>query len=83
VNAGVSRALARGTLTAFISNLTNVDSGIFWTTQYGYRLPLAGGGVAVQPANPLTPRSVTIQYSVRTNARPAPAPAPAQTNSRS
>jgi hypothetical protein len=76
VNAGVSRALSRGTLTAFVSNLTNVDSGIFWTTQYGYRLPLAGGGVAVQPANPLTPRSFTVQYSVRTNARPAAASAP-------
>ncbi|HEY0393238.1 MAG TPA: carboxypeptidase regulatory-like domain-containing protein [Candidatus Elarobacter sp.] len=80
VNAGVSRAVARGTLTAFVSNLTNVDSGIFWTTQYGYRLPLAGGGVAVQPANPLLPRSFTVQYSVRTNARPAPPPA--QTNDR-
>jgi hypothetical protein len=74
VNAGVSRALARGTLTAFVSNLTNVDSGIFFTTQYAYRLPLAGGGVAVPFANPLTPRSFTVQYSVRTNARPAASP---------
>jgi hypothetical protein len=81
VNVGVSRALSRGTITAFISNLTNVDAGIFWTTQYAYRLPLAGGGVAVQPANPLIPRSFTVQYSVRTNARPAPPPP--QTNSRS
>jgi hypothetical protein len=71
VNLGVSRALARGTLTAFVSNLTNADPGIFWTTSYAYRLPLAGGGVAVQPANPLTPRSFTVQYSVRTNARRA------------
>jgi hypothetical protein len=70
VNLGVSRALARGTLTAFVSNLTNVDSGIFFTTNYAYRLPLAGGGVAVQPAVPLLPRSFTIQYSVRTKARP-------------
>ncbi len=77
VNLGVSRALARGTITAFVSNLTNVDSGIFWTTQYAYRLPLAGGGLAVQPANPLTPRSFTVQYSVRTNARPASAAQPA------
>jgi Carboxypeptidase regulatory-like domain/TonB-dependent Receptor Plug Domain len=81
VNFGVSRALSRGTLTAFVSNLTNVDSGIFWTTQYAYRLPLAGGGFAVQPANPLTPRSFTVQYSVRTNARPASPPS--QTSSRS
>jgi len=71
VNLGVSRSLARGTLTAFVSNLTNTDPGIFWTTRYAYRLPLAGGGVAAQPANPLTPRSFTVQYSVRTNARPA------------
>jgi Carboxypeptidase regulatory-like domain/TonB-dependent Receptor Plug Domain len=69
VNVGVSRALSRGTLTAFVSNLTNADAGIFWTTQYAYRLPLAGGGFAAQPANPLTPRSFTVQYSVRTNRR--------------
>jgi Carboxypeptidase regulatory-like domain len=72
VNVGVSRSLARGTLTAFISNLTKADTGIFWTTNYAYRLPLAGGGFAVQPANPLTPRSFTIQYSVRTKPRPTP-----------
>ncbi len=70
VNAGLSRALARGTLTMFVSNLTNVDSGVFWTTAYAYRLPLAGGGFAVQPANPLIPRSFTVQYSVRTKPRP-------------
>jgi hypothetical protein len=70
VNLGVSRALSRGTLTAFVSNLTNVDAGIFWTTRYAYRLPLVGGGVAMQPAQPLTPRSFTVQYSVRTKARP-------------
>ena len=69
VNLGVSRALARGTLTAFVSNLTNVDAGIFLTTQYAYRLPLVGGGYAVQPANPLTPRTFTVQYSVRTKPR--------------
>lgn len=74
VNLGVSRALARGTITAFVSNLTNADAGIFWTTQYAYRLPLAGGGFAVQPASPLTPRSFTVQYAVRTAARPANAP---------
>jgi hypothetical protein len=56
-------------LTAFVSNAFNVDAGIFWTTQYGYRLPLAGGGYAIQPANPLTPRSFTVQYSVRTKPR--------------
>lgn len=76
VNLGVTRALSRGALTAFVSNLTNVDSGIFWTTKYAYRLPLAGGGYAVQPGNPLLPRSFTVQYSVRTTARPtAPAAA--------
>jgi hypothetical protein len=76
LNLGVSRALSRGTLTAFVSNLTNVDAGIFWTTQYAYRLPLAGGGFAAQPAQPLLPRSFTVQYSVRTNARPAPSSTP-------
>ena len=76
VNLGVSRALARGTLTAFVSNATNADAGIFWTTQYAYRLPLAGGGYAAQPANPLTPRTFTVQYSVRTSARPAPSATP-------
>ena len=70
-NVGVSRALSRGTLTAFVSNLTNADAGIFWTTQYAYRLPLAGGGFAAQPAQPLVPRSFTVQYSVRTKPRPA------------
>ncbi|HTD35408.1 MAG TPA: TonB-dependent receptor [Candidatus Elarobacter sp.] len=78
INLGVTRALARGALTAFVSNLTNADSGIFWTTRYAYRLPLAGGGYAVQPANPLLPRSFTVQYSVRTTARPT---APAATAS--
>jgi hypothetical protein len=77
VNVGVSRALSRGTVTAFVSNLTNVDAGIFWTTQYAYRLPLAGGGYAVQPGQPLTPRSFTVQYSVRTKPRPASSAAPA------
>jgi hypothetical protein len=76
VNVGVSRALSRGTITAFVSNLTNVDAGIFWTTQYAYRLPLVGGGVAAQPANPLIPRSFTVQYSVRTNARPTATASP-------
>jgi hypothetical protein len=69
LNIGVSRTLARGTLTAFVSNVFNTDAGIFWTTRYGYRLPLAGGGYAVQPANPLTPRVFTVQYSVRTKPR--------------
>lgn len=73
VNVGVSRALARGTITAFVSNLTNVDAGIFWTTQYAYRLPLVGGGYAMQPGQPLTPRSFTVQYSVRTKPRPTAA----------
>jgi hypothetical protein len=76
VNLGVSRALSRGTLTAFVSNLTNVDAGIFWTTQYAYRLPFAGGGYAIQPGQPLTPRSFTVQYSVRTKPRPTSTSAP-------
>jgi hypothetical protein len=72
INLGVSRALARGTITAFVSNLTNADAGIFVTTQYAYRLPLVGGGYAAQAANPLTPRTFTVQYSVRTKPRTAP-----------
>ncbi|MBV8579363.1 MAG: hypothetical protein JOZ86_01910, partial [Candidatus Eremiobacteraeota bacterium] len=67
LNAGVARTLARGTLTAFVSNALNTDAGIFFSTRYAYRLPLAGGGAIAQSANPLTPRVFTVQYSVRTN----------------
>jgi hypothetical protein len=66
VNFGVTRALSRGALTAFVSNLFNTDSGIFYTTQNAYPLPLAGGGSIAQNAQPLTPRSFTVQYTVRT-----------------
>ncbi|MBV8642975.1 MAG: hypothetical protein JO225_03570, partial [Candidatus Eremiobacteraeota bacterium] len=67
LNAGVARTLARGTVTAFVSNALNTDAGIFWSTRYAYPYPLLGGGTVRTSAGPLTPRVFTVQYSVRTN----------------
>jgi hypothetical protein len=66
VNAGFVRALSRGTLTVFGSNLFDADAGYFWTTADAYALPLIDGAVAAQPAQPLLPRALTVQYSVKT-----------------
>ena len=65
VDAGVTAALGRGTLTFAASNITNTYSGIFaspanavaYQTLYGETIPTI--------ARPLTPRSVSVTYGIK------------------
>ena len=73
VNWGISRALGQGRLTLFESNAFNAVSGDFSTLAYAEPVPVSGGGVVFFAANPLLPRTISVNYTINVGkgARPA------------
>ncbi len=64
VNWGISHAFGAGRLTLFESNAFNAESGEFSTLLYANPVPVSGGGVVFFAANPLTPRTISLNYTV-------------------
>jgi hypothetical protein len=73
VNWGVSHALGQGRLTLFETNAFSAVSGEFSTLEYAEPVPVSGGGVVFFAANPLLPRTISLNYTVNVGkgARPA------------
>ena len=64
VNWGISHAFGPGRLTLFESNAFNAVSGEFSTLAYAEPVPVSGGGVVFFAANPLLPRTISLNYTV-------------------
>lgn len=64
VSWGISHAFGPGRLTLFETNAFNAESGEFSTLQYAQPVPVSGGGVVFFAANPLLPRTISLNYTV-------------------
>lgn len=64
VNWGISHAFGPGRLTLFETNAFNAVSGEFSTLLYANPVPVSGGGVVFFAANPLLPRTISLNYTV-------------------
>ncbi|HTX03010.1 MAG TPA: TonB-dependent receptor, partial [Candidatus Acidoferrales bacterium] len=61
---GISHAFGPGRLTLFETNAFNAESGEFSTLLYANPVPVSGGGVVFFAANPLLPRTISLNYTV-------------------
>jgi hypothetical protein len=61
---GLSHDLGAGRLTVFENNAFNTYEGEFTSAAYQQPLPLSNGGQLALAANPLTPRTISVTYSV-------------------
>ncbi|MGH7661433.1 MAG: hypothetical protein ACRENA_11045 [Vulcanimicrobiaceae bacterium] len=64
VNWGISHPLGPGRLTLFETNAFNAVAGEFSTLEYANPVPVNGGGVVFFAANPLLPRTISLNYTV-------------------
>ena len=64
VNWGISHPLGSGRLTLFETNAFNAVAGEFSTLEYAEPVPVNGGGVVFFAANPLLPRTISLNYTV-------------------
>jgi hypothetical protein len=80
VNWGLSHPLGPGRLTLFETNAFNAVAGEFSTLEYAEPVPVSGGGVVFFAANPLLPRTISLNYTLALGkgARPAPSSLQAQ-----
>lgn len=61
---GLSHDVGVGRVTLFENNAFNTDAGEFTSAAYQQPLALSNGGQLALAANPLTPRTVSITYSL-------------------
>ncbi len=72
--AGISHAFGPGRMTLFENNIFNTYGGVFATDTNAQPLALSSGGLYRTAATPLTPRVVSLSYTVNFGgARPAAA----------
>ncbi len=64
VNWGISHAFGPGRLTLFETNAFNTVAGEFSTLEYAEPVPVNGGGVVFFAANPLLPRTISLNYTM-------------------
>lgn len=65
VSWGISHAFGPGRLTLFETNAFNTMAGEFSTLEYAEPVPVSGGGVVFFAANPLLPRTISLNYTVQ------------------
>ncbi len=63
VSWGISHTFGPGRLTLFETNAFNAESGEFSTLLYANPVPVSGGGVVFFAANPLLPRTISLNYT--------------------
>lgn len=65
VSAGISHDFGPGRVTLFENNMFNTYAGTYFSTDlYARPLPLSSGSVLTSAAFPLTPRTISVSYSV-------------------
>lgn len=64
VNWGISHPLGPGRLTLFETNAFNAVAGDFSTLEYAEPVPVNGGGIIFFAANPLLPRTISLNYTM-------------------
>lgn len=74
VSAGISHSFGPGRMTLFENNVFGTYGGMFATDTFARPLELSSGGIFRTAATPLTPRTLSLSYTVNFGgARPAPA----------
>jgi cellobiose-specific phosphotransferase system component IIB len=81
VSAGISHGFGPGRITLFENNVFNTYAGDFATDTYDQPLNLSDGGTFRTSATPLTPRVISLSYTMAIGG-PKPGPALASVTSR-